>query len=257
MFDAKRVCAAGVLACGIAPVHAGIDDADRVTPEWRGDAEAVHVGWDQLFIPGLPTLGSFGGAILDDTTPDVGDTSITGARFYQIGATFGHVSSSGNYYSGFGEGWGANNIITVPTDAAVNSGGVTTVVFQMLESDLATAPPQAGGPGGADASSFDRTDITLNGLAASESNFARGVNTNGRSQWFAQWEIAGDPISVDIAFQNDLAHTSLDAWEVDVTWSPDGGRLVTTPTIVPEPASLTLLGAAGLALLRRRRSDRA
>ncbi|MFK7788513.1 MAG: PEP-CTERM sorting domain-containing protein [Phycisphaeraceae bacterium] len=237
-----------------ASASAGYDESLHSTPAWRGDASAVHIGWDVLEPNGFPPpIGAFGGVLLDDTTPDIGDTTILGARLQQLGTTFGHISSSGNYYSGFGEGWGADDLITAPTDLTSHGSGFTTIIFQITEQDLGFAPPVAGEDTDAVATVFGRTDITLNGLAPLEANFARGVNANDVSQWFAQWEIAGDPASVEIAFSNELAHTAIDFLEVDVLWSADGGQLIQTPTIVPEPTSAALLVMGGLAMLRRRR----
>ena len=240
------------LAAAALPAAAGYDESLHLTPLWRGDANAVHFGWDLLEPGGFPPpIGDNGGVLLDDTTPDVGDPGIIGARFQQLDTVFGHISSTGNYYSGFGPGWGANDLITAPTDTTSHVGGFTTVIFQMTETDLGTGPD--GTTGGADADAFDRLDILLNGIAASEANFSKGVNANGRSQWFAQWEIAGDPASVEIAFSNDQAHTSLDYWEVDVLWSEQGGQTIQSPTIVPEPTALGLLTVGSLLMLRRRR----
>lgn len=251
----KNTCAGLLVSMAAASASAGYTSSLHTVPGWRGDSTAVHIGWDLLEPGGFPPpIGISGGVLLDDTTPDLGDTGISGARLQQVGNLFGHVSSTGNYYSGFGEGWGANDVITAPTDTADHGSGFTTVIFQMTEQDLGGAPPVAGEEDPtANAGSFDRTDITLNGVAALEANFSRGVNTNGVSQWFAQWEIAGDPTDVQIAFTNDLAHTALDFFEVDVIWSAGGGQLVQSPTIVPEPASAGLLLIGGLVMLRRRR----
>lgn len=244
-------CSAGLSL----PAIAGLADSQHVAPGWRGDANTNHFGWDVLD-PAFPQeLGQFGGDLLNDDTPDFGSSIPTGASFNQVGTAYGHISSSGNYYSGFSPALGANDVITAPTDAASHAGGFTTVVFQMTETNLNSGPGGTPGSGGnsADATAFDRLDITLNGDAATEQNFARGVNANGVSQWFAQWEIAGDPATVEIAFSNTQAHTALDLWEVDVLWSADGGNLVATPTIVPEPASLGLLLVGGALLTQRRR----
>lgn len=242
------------LLMGTSAVQAGYTDSLHVTPDWRGDGAAVHVGWDVLSAESFPpAIGVNGGVMLDDTTPDIGDTGISGARLQQVTDVFGHISSTGNYYSGFAPGWGANDVITAPTDATSHGTGFTTVIFQMTGQDLGLAPVDAGDDPQALADEFGRLDLTLNGVAASEANFARGVNANGVSQWFAQWEIAGDPVSVQIAFSNSQAHTALDFFEVDVLWSEQGGQLVQTPTIVPEPTTAGLLGLACVYMLRRRR----
>lgn len=248
-------CAALLATMTGAGVSAGYSDSQHTVPGWRGDSTAVHIGWDLLEPNGFPPpIGISGGVLLDDTTPDLGDVGISGVRFQQVGNLFGHVSSTGNYYSGFGEGWGADDLITAPTDTAENVGGFTTVIFQITAQDLGLAPPVADdGEAPSAASFFERTDIMLNGSAASEANFSRGVNSNGVGQWFAQWEIAGDLTDVEIAFSNDFAHTALDFFEVDVLWSAGGGQLVQAPTIVPEPASAGLLLIGGFIMLRRRR----
>lgn len=257
MATLQKVTCAGLLAsmAGVSS-FAGYSDSQHAVPSWRGEATAVHLGWDVLEPGGFPPpIGISGGVLLDDTTADLGDAGLSGARLQQVGNQFGHISSSGNYYSGFGDGWGADDLITAPTDTTDHVGGFTTVIFQMTAQDLGLAPPVAeDGEAPSAASFFSREDITLNGDAASEANFARGVNSNGVGQWFAQWEIAGDPTDVEIAFSNDFAHTSLDFFEVDVLWSANGGQLIQAPTIVPEPASAGLLLIGGLVMLRRRRS---
>lgn len=251
----KTTCAGLLALMAGASVSAGYSDSLHTVPGWRGDSAAVHLGWDVLEKAIIaPDTGTFGGEILDDSTPDIGDTLIAGANLSQLGTTYGHVSGSGNYYSGFGTGWGADDLITAPTDVAANLGGFTTVIFQITAQDLGIAPPVAeDGDAPPAAQFFGREDITLNGNAASEANFARGVNANGVAQWFAQWEIAGDPTDVELAFSNDAEHTALDFFEVDVLWSAGGGQLVQTPSIVPEPASAGLLLIGGLVMLRRRR----
>ena len=233
-----------VLGLLTAPARAALTSLQHTTPSWRHDSSITTKTWfgwdniDETNVPGTPAPGR----VLDDDTPDIGTYTGSDARFYQADVSspgYGHRSTSNNYYSGFGPTDFADDKITVPTDNAGNTGGYTTVVFQMTAQNAVD--------------SFDRTDITLNGQAPTSVNYADGVNSENVAQWFAQWTLTGNQATYDLAFANDSTSNSLDAFEVDTVWSATQTS-VSTPAI-PEPGTAAL-AAAGIIVLATRRPRR-
>jgi hypothetical protein len=208
------------------------------------DADTSHFGWDDISNPAaalLPTQPFPTGArILDDTTPDLDpSTTASGLRFYQgadgmndpIPTSYGHVSTSGNYYSGFNESDFADDTIsgTAPASAI---GGYTTVVLQLIGS--ATVNPGL---------TFEIDDSSI-AWTLDKSLF--GLNGSGSGMYWLEWWAPGDDLTFSIHFSSDYPSVALDAVQIDTHWSATGPVLNGIQR-VPEPASVVLVlwGAAG------------
>jgi hypothetical protein len=215
------------------------------------DGDTSHFGWDDFSNPSAPFLPTVpfptGARVLDDTTPDIDPaTTATGIRLYQ-GAdgiadysptTYGHVSSSGNYYSGFNDSDFADDTLTAIAPAS-GTGGYTTAILQIAGSGVAN-PDLAISISGADWV-LDKSSYGLEGPT--------GV-------YWIQWYAPGNDLPLAIDIDSEYSSVAIDAIQVDTHWSATAPVLNVGPTLtVPEPASgLLAAGAAVVALIYRQRA---
>jgi len=196
------------------------------TPSFRGGADTTWVGWD-TFDDGNPDPLN---ELILDVTPDIG----TDGGSFSTNNAEDHRSSSTNYYSGSGS---VDETITFDV-ARGPADGFTTIIVQAKTAFGPFGEPVAFG------------DIDGN----SPVEYVAGPNAvggPGQSQLLVKYEIEG-LVSVNsfIISSGSFSFTSYDQFVIDTQWSETGYAPDTA--IVPEPASLALLGLGGMALLRRR-----
>lgn len=209
----------------------------------RGNtADASWFGWDD-FEGGIPGPAPFGpplGELLDDSTPDIGGaTTASSPLIKQSDASalvYGHVSSSGNFYSGFLGNAFADGTISGVAPAS-GSGGYTTLLLQVLAqpgtlvSDLSfTADP-----------AWTKTSDLFNTIG----------DSTGR--YWQEWTAPGDNVPFSIDYASVFSSRSVDAFQVDTYWTPGAAPVVNSRTAIPEPASLALVALGALGFAGRRR----
>jgi len=186
------------------------------------------------------------------TGPHAPDVISTGAGTADLSLTFAAqpfdgpptplVTSTSNVYAG-----GTLVDFTAGVDGALTSGAFTTVVAQIAT--LGTA--------------FD--DFLLNGLAPTEfvdrgtqadvehGEFNAPFDTN---YYWAEWQLDDAEVvsTLDFTFGNTVTHQSLTQVRIDYV---NSSTLIdaATPTLIPEPASIVLLGAGMILMQMRRRTE--
>ncbi|MEM0927601.1 MAG: PEP-CTERM sorting domain-containing protein [Planctomycetota bacterium] len=232
---AYSMVTASVLAAGTAQAQIFPTDPDLILT----DSLAVTSGsfeWDNFF-----------GSAFASQSPDVVSTG-TGTADLTLtfeaqpfdGPPVPLVTSTSNLYAG-----GTLVDFTAGVDGAESSEAYTTVVAQI--STLGTA--------------FD--DFLLNGLAPTEfvdrgtqadvehGEFSAPFDTN---YYWVEWQLSGSDVvsTLDFTFGNTVTHQSLTQVRIDYVNSSSVVDAA-SPTLVPEPASLFVLGLGGLLMQRRRR----
>lgn len=214
----------------------------------RGNnAHTSWFGWDIMegnnpLYPAPPN-GFF--RILDDRTPDIGDTTANVRRLFQgndgaadpLPTINGHRSSSagGNYYS-FDDV--ANDTITALTPAS-GVGGFTTVVLQIL---------------GQQGNQINDLQFTVDPswtLAKSLYN----KNGDGAGMYWVEWYQAGGNLPFAVTMTSGTNHRGIDAFQVDTVWTPGSSPLINARTSIPEPGSIVLsgIGLLGISFAWRKR----
>jgi hypothetical protein len=251
---AAAALAAPAIAAPITTVDGQLWESEPDAWTRGNTADTSHFGWD-LLETGNPTL-SFG-RILDDTTPDIGaPTTATQTRWFQgsngvagpLPTAYGHRSGSGNYYSGFGTGDLANDIVTAFTPSSgAGSAGFTTVVLQVLGS-----PPTATGVNAI-------ADLSFNILSANwtKQKSLYGTLANGTGVYWQEWTSPGADVPFSIRMTSLESSRGIDAIQVDTHWTSASAPVINARTTigVPEPgaAVLALVSCVSLALRRRTR----
>jgi len=185
-----------------------------------------------------------GGERLDDDTPDINAAGApSGARFKQDdNLTYGHISGTNQYYSGF-DTTGipgtspsvAGDTFTVPTGGPGDGSGFTSILIQIL-AQPANAPELLW-------DSVDGVDPVVN---------VAGVNANGDGQYWVLYELTGSQPTYDVRFSSEQFSVALTDFVIDTAWSETG--FVEADTVVaPEPTAAAVLATGGLGLLLRRR----
>ncbi len=212
----------------------------------RGNSSATaYFGWDFLDNSGIP--GGFGSVVLDDASPEVGATlgfGVTGlnARLYQgtgmAGGygSYGHRSSSGNYYSGFNATDFMDDTITATTRGT--AGGFTTVVLQLLASPGNSIPGLA---------------FNISGGTFTLEKMLYGVDGTGTGQYWVEWTAPGANLAVAIDLNSATSSIGGDSFTVDTHWTAAATPVVNSIPAVPEPGVASLLGGFGVLWLARRR----
>ncbi|MEM6911108.1 MAG: PEP-CTERM sorting domain-containing protein [Verrucomicrobiota bacterium] len=198
--------------------------SDLFDPSFRGDSNTTWLGWDVF---GVPSEGETDPPI-NNNTPDIGTDSGT----FATSNGEDHLSSSGNYYSGFGS---VAETVTFGTSGTPGS-GFTTIILQgkTLFGDFAT-------------------EFTFSDLGGATPTVVFGTNADSEGQFFAKYEITGNAAEYTVNLASfPGSFVSLDQFEVDTVWSATG--FASDTAAVPEPSSIALVGLGGfLALVRRKR----
>jgi hypothetical protein len=187
-----------------------------VAPSTRGGADTTHFGWS-----------TFSGVPIDDSTPNLGDTGISGTNFKTLNGE-SHVNPfgppGGNIYvfnstnSDPNLRYTLSEQVTVATSGAVESLGTTTIIAQFHTSS-------GGYP---DAVSISSIDGVLPEVVS-------GRNTAGRTQYWAKWQLPGKKTSYVFTLNGapTTEHYSLARLEVDTHWSattPQPDEMISPPT---------------------------
>lgn len=243
---------AGRLAIGAATALLMVSAARATLSTYQPDAwtrgnssTTSYFGWDVMDDSGI--VGFAGSKMLDDPSPEVGlslGIGVTGlnARIFQgtglAGGygSYGHRSSSGNYYSGFNAADFMDDTITATTRGG--TGGFTTVVLQLL------ATPGNSIPGLA-------FNITGGTFTLQKSLY--GVDGTGTGQYWVEWTAPGANLPVAIDLNSAVSSISADSFTVDTHWTFAASPAVNSIGAVPEPTVASLLGGFGIMWLARRR----
>lgn len=194
----------------------------------RGNVKTTHFGWETF---NDIVNRNMGVSVIDDSTPDIGYTTTSGARFRTTNSE-GHVLSSGNFY--FIGGTLAEQI-TVPTAGSVGT-GFTTVILQLVSA--------TGAPGG-DNGFAAPIALSING--APPTSLVDTANGEGAGQLWAKWEIEGNAATYDIVVAGpaNQAHFSFDRVVVDTFWSPTaylGDSMAAQPPSITSTSPLAVAG---------------
>lgn len=194
------------------------------TPSFRGAANTTYFGWGS---------GSFDASVdnelIDNPPTTVGGAA--GAALNQVGTT-DVLSSSNNIYASSGN---LSLEITTPTLGTPGT-GFTTLIVQGRTAF-------GGFPGGANNPVLG----AINGVLPTT---VIGTNGANAGQVWSKYELSGNQASYVIPLTGG-ANVSLNTLIVDAQWSSVG--FAADSAIAPEPATISALGAAGCALLGRRR----
>lgn len=216
------------------------------TPSFRGGSNTTYFGWSSGTWDGNPPTAEGEPDITPDiinSTPSIHPES--GALLTQ--AVAGDiVSGSDNIYTSVS---GANSLglqLRIPTSGTPGAGGFTTIIAQ----GFGLSGTLFGFSGALDGFGFG----AINGI---QPEYVIGRNADGRGQWWAKWEIAGNAESytVDVFGAEGSpggSVLSVTDMQVDVWFSESG--FAPDLAVVPEPSAL-LLSVAGLLLGLRRRRD--
>lgn len=192
-----------------------------VAPATRGNPHTTYFGWEQFNeVPNRPSPNT-----IDDAKPDIGTTTLSGARFRTLGVNDSmnvlqppvrRISSSGNFYSGSSpNGSSLSEQITVPSNGVVGAEGSTTIYLQI--SSFASQP-DIGNP-----TSLPNFFLALGGNAPTEVTRTM-INSNANGYVFAKWEVPGNAATYTIDITGSGASGgvsfSMDRVVVDTVWSP-------------------------------------
>ena len=256
----KRICACLFVSVAVALAPA-ISSADVFVPgqsvpgtssdifTWAGSQPGSTFAFWETF-DGFAT-GGFP-VITPGTSPSANSSFADGGTTSQLTfQSFANLLSSGNAYGGnFGPDDPAFQTTAFATVESGTSGGAFTRIvaqFETLGSELDYSSillsPSAG-TAGTIAPSF--------AVATSSTTGTQGQNVS----YLALWDIAASQEEYRVDFMASATHMSLDSFRVD-SFTQSSAFL--TPTAVPEPNSLALLGlvTGGAALVRRRRTKSA
>lgn len=212
------------VTAGNPALNVALDQAiDALVPSSRGNLNTTHFGWEVFTNPA-------GNAVdpINDTTPDIGNTAISGVSI--VGQTAeDHLSSTNNLYVGT-LGQKLNERVTVVTNAppgtpASGTGSGTTTI-------IAQAVAQAGAI---------RTPIYFSSINGIAPTYITATNAAGKGQIWALWTIPGNPsssYSFDMttdAVAGPQVSISIDRLVVDTVWRPSGAQpdkvsVTTAPT---------------------------
>ena len=201
------------------------------TPDaWiRGTAGTTYYGWD---------LFESGPVLLNDSTPDINPSAISGVAMVQNNSTFANVRSSTNLYAG------PFDVFDLTTDVktAGGAGGFTTILVQIAGSVFGPDKTPAG---------FNPSSFLLNGETP---NFITdGYIADNRNLWWLEWTFAGNQPAYQLEIDTEATSASLSKISIDTAWNASTALDNTNVAIVPEPGSLALIVAAASLLINRRR----
>lgn len=215
-----------MLATAPSVVHVMNQISGIVTPSTRGGANTTWFGWE--------TFNNIGGRSvpINDSTPDIGTTTLSGANF-QTTTSGVHVLSSGNLYT-------ANDSLTeqltIPTNGTVGSNGFTTIIVQ-IESAVGFG-------------AFSDT-ITFGSIGGVDPTVVQALNTKngGTGQIWAKWVVPGNQASYTIPVTGPVGvgHFSFDRVLVDTAWSLSssaGDSMSDAHIVVEQPADTSLVDGA-------------
>ncbi|MES2736667.1 MAG: Ig domain-containing protein [Verrucomicrobiota bacterium] len=196
----------------------------HVVPSTRGTLTTTHFGWDNFEDPAP-------GTFLNDSTPDIGTTSV-GVKFETTNGQLHRAPSTGNFYSG------SDTVtaliaekVTVATNGTVGSSGFTTILVQLSA-----------------ASGNFISRWTFGPISGVNPTVIHGVNSAKQGQVWVKWVIPGNAASYEFTiggvahamFGN--AHMSFNKIEVDTYY---GAEAQPDTVIATTPALASIMDQVG------------
>lgn len=184
------------------PLASILDQEEEIVPpSTRGNLNTTHFGWDNFEDPAP-------GTFLEDTTPDLGDTSLVGVKFETTNGQLHRAASSGNYYSGHSGTAAVAETVTVVTSGIVGSTGYTTIIAQLI----------------AGSGNFT-SDWTFGKINDVDPVVVHGMNAADKGQVWVKWVVPGNAATYEFTIGSvphimfGGAHMSFDKIEIDTLWS--------------------------------------
>lgn len=220
-----------LLVTGLSSAQATIFDIHTATgafaPSFRGDVNTTYVGWD--------SFGDPGDTVINDSTPDLGTD---GGSFVTTNSE-NHLSSSLNYYSGFGT---VAEDISFSTSGTAGS-GYTTVIVQ-IETTFGSFNPAVP-------VQFSTIEGVVPTIVLGDNAIPGAPSGPGGAQLFAKYELLNAPTNLSLSLSSISSpggtHLPMGKFVVDTVWSATGFSSDTAVN-TPEP-STALLALFGLSLL--------
>lgn len=182
------------------PLVGKLDQQSTIlAPSTRGKSNTTHFGWDNFE---APTVNAW----LEDTTPDVGDTSIVGVKFETTNNQL-HRVGSGNFYSGHTGDAAVAELVTVVTSGTPGTDGKTTIIAQLVGSG-----------------NFPGT-WNFGNIGDAVPTVVQASNSANVGQVWVKWVIDGNAPSYQFTIGSVPGqHMSFTKIEIDTIWSPTAQR---------------------------------